>query len=51
VIGEYLARIHFRTMKKPAYVVRYNSQTDENPSASSEKAQSSEVVLSSETGR
>ncbi len=29
VIGEYLARIHFRTMKKPAYVVRYDTQTDD----------------------
>jgi glycosyltransferase involved in cell wall biosynthesis len=31
VIGEYLARIHFRTMKKPAYVVRYDTQETPEP--------------------
>ncbi len=51
VIGEYLARIHFRTMKKPAYVVRFDSHTDEAPSDSSKKAPSSEALLSSETDR
>ncbi len=33
VIGEYLARIHFRTMKKPAYVVRYDTQEQTDPVA------------------
>jgi glycosyltransferase involved in cell wall biosynthesis len=36
VIGEYLARIHFRTMKKPAYVVRYDTSETEGSTVTSE---------------
>ncbi|MBT3961417.1 MAG: glycosyltransferase, partial [Candidatus Marinimicrobia bacterium] len=27
IIGEYLARIHFRTMNKPQYVIKYQKET------------------------
>ena len=29
IIGEYLARMHFRTMQKPPYVVRHNAVENE----------------------
>jgi undecaprenyl-phosphate 4-deoxy-4-formamido-L-arabinose transferase len=30
IIGEYLARMHFRSMQKPPYVVRESSQSKES---------------------
>jgi undecaprenyl-phosphate 4-deoxy-4-formamido-L-arabinose transferase len=30
IIGEYLARMHFRIMEKPAYVVREKTEPHEN---------------------
>jgi glycosyltransferase involved in cell wall biosynthesis len=31
IIGEYLARMYFRTMDKPSYVVRYDTQEEKEP--------------------
>ena len=31
IIGEYLARMHFRTMERPTYVVRTNLATEQRP--------------------
>jgi undecaprenyl-phosphate 4-deoxy-4-formamido-L-arabinose transferase len=30
IIGEYLARMHFRTMEKPPYIVRTHSENGKN---------------------
>ena len=38
IIGEYLARMHFRTMQKPAYVVRQSAVKNENKAAGASAA-------------
>ena len=38
IIGEYLARMHFRSMQKPPYVVRENLETGKAPVAASPAA-------------
>ena len=37
IIGEYLARMHFRMMERPSYVVRTSSQLEASPASAVEK--------------